>query len=57
MLALKEFGLKALPTERGEVKPVDCPTVDGRALAPKKLWQGESGKERIINIRSSCLQA
>ncbi len=25
---IKEFGLKALPTERGKVKPVDCPTVD-----------------------------
>ena len=22
---IKEFGLKALPTERGKVKPVDCP--------------------------------
>ena len=27
---IKEFGLKALPTERGKVKPVDCPTVDDR---------------------------
>lgn len=27
---IKEFGLKALPTERGEVKPVDCPLVDDR---------------------------
>ena len=27
---IKEFGLKALPTERGKVKPVDCPLVDGR---------------------------
>ena len=25
-----EIGLKALPTERGEVKPVDCPLVDDR---------------------------
>lgn len=25
---IKGFGLKALPTERGKVKPVDCPTVD-----------------------------
>ena len=32
MLALKEFGLEALPTGRGEVKPVDCPTVDDRCL-------------------------
>lgn len=27
---IKEFGLKALPAERGKVKPVDCPTVDDR---------------------------
>ena len=27
---IKEFGLKTLPTERGEVKPVDCPLVDDR---------------------------
>lgn len=54
---IKEFGLKALPTERGEVKPVDCPTVDDRALAPKKPWQGEAGKARITNIRGSRLKA
>lgn len=27
---IKKFGLKALPTERGKVKPVDCPLVDER---------------------------
>lgn len=27
---IKEFGLKSLPTERGKVKPVDCPLVDDR---------------------------
>lgn len=27
---IKEFGLKALPTERGKVKPVDCPLVHER---------------------------
>ena len=27
---IKEFGLKTLPTERGKVKPVDCPLVDDR---------------------------
>uniref|UniRef100_UPI004027F63C RNA-guided endonuclease TnpB family protein n=1 Tax=Phocaeicola dorei TaxID=357276 RepID=UPI004027F63C len=27
---IKDFGLKALPTERGKVKPVDCPLVDER---------------------------
>ena len=53
---IKEFGLKALPTGRGEVKPVDCPTVDDRALAPKKPWQGEAGKaRRCWCLRGSCL--
>lgn len=32
---IKEFGLKALPTERGEVKPVDCPLVDDRPCVLK----------------------
>ena len=32
---IKEFGLKALPAERGKVKPVDCPTVDERPRALK----------------------
>lgn len=41
---IKEFGLKALPTERGKVKPVDCPTVDERprvlkSRGSKKPWQ------------------
>lgn len=27
---IKDFGLKGLPTKRGNVKPVDCPTVDDR---------------------------
>ena len=47
------INLKVLPAERGEVKPVDCPTVDGRALAPEKPWQGEAGKER----RHWCLRS
>ena len=32
---IKEIGLKTLPTERGEVKPVDCPLVDDRPCALK----------------------
>ena len=43
---IKEFGLKALPTERGKVKPVDCPLVDDRPRVLKKQWQEEAGKER-----------
>ena len=33
---IKEFGLKALPTERGKVKPVDCPLVDDRPRVLKR---------------------
>jgi hypothetical protein len=33
LLFIHSFGLKALPTERGKVKPVDC---------PKKQWQEEA---------------
>lgn len=32
---IKEFGLKALPTERGKVMPVDCPLVDDRPCVLK----------------------
>ena len=32
---IKEIGLKALPTERGEVKPVDCPLADDRPCVLK----------------------
>lgn len=39
---IKEFGLKALPTERGKVKPVDCPTVDER---PRVLKSRGSKKQ------------
>ena len=42
---IKEFGLKALPTERGKVKPVDCPTVDGRCLYNLKS-RGRRKQER-----------
>lgn len=39
---IKEFGLKALPTERGKVKPVDCSTVDER---PRVLKSRGSKKQ------------
>ena len=32
---IRDFGLKTLPVECGEVKPVDCPTVDERPRALK----------------------
>lgn len=34
---IKDFGLKALPTERGKVKPVDCPLVDERPRVLKAM--------------------
>ena len=43
---IKNFGLKALPVERGKVKPVDCPIVDERRSRPKKQRQVEAGKKR-----------
>lgn len=42
---IKESGLKALPSERGKVKLVDCPTVDDRPPCPEKPWQ-EEDKEK-----------
>ncbi len=39
---IKEFGLKALPTERGKVKPADCPLVDDR---PRVLKSNDRKKQ------------
>lgn len=39
---IKEFGLKALPTEHGKVKPVDCPRVDDR---PRVLKSNDRKKQ------------
>lgn len=39
---IKEFGLKALPSERGKVKPVDCPLVDDR---PRVLKSNDREKQ------------
>ena len=55
ILSLKEFGLKVLPTERGEVKPVDCPTVDERPCVLKSNGRMKQEKRRDISLRSSCL--
>lgn len=41
---IKEFGLKTLPTERGEVKPVDCPLVDDRPRVLKS--NGRKNQEK-----------
>lgn len=52
---IKEFGLKALPTERGKVKPVDCPTVDDRPSVLKNRGRKKQEKRGDISLRSSCL--
>lgn len=52
---IKEFGLKALPTERGKVKPVDCPTVDERPRVLKNRGRKKQEKRGDISPRSSCL--
>ena len=45
---IKEFGLKALPTERGEVKPVDCPLVDDRPRALKSNDRKKQEKRGLL---------
>lgn len=45
---IKEFGLKALPTERGKVKPVDCPTVDDRPRVLKSRGRKKQEKEEVL---------
>ena len=52
---IKEFGLKALPSERGDVKPVDCPTVDDRPRVLKSRGRRKQEKRGNISLRSSCL--
>ena len=44
---IKEFGLKALPAERGKVKPVDCPTVDERPRALKSRGSKKQEKRGL----------
>lgn len=52
---IKDFGLKALPTERGKVKPVDCPTVDDRPRSLKSRGRTKQEKRGEYSPRSSCL--
>lgn len=47
---IKEFGLKALPTERGKVKPVDCPLVDDRPRVLKSNGRKKQEKRRDISL-------
>ena len=52
---IKEFGLKALPSERGKVKLVDCPTVDDRPRVLKSRGRKKQEKRRDNSLRSLCL--
>ena len=47
---IKKFGLKALPTERGKVKPVDCPLVDDRPRVLKSNGRKKQEKRGGITI-------
>ena len=44
---IKDFGLKALPTERGKVKPVDCPLVDERLRVLKSNGRKKQEKRGL----------
>lgn len=52
---IKDFGLKALPTERGKVKPVDCPLVDERPRVLKSNGRMKQEKRGDYSPQSSCL--
>lgn len=51
---IKEFGLKALPTERGKVKPVDCPLVDERHRVLKSNGRKKQEKRGGISISEAA---
>ena len=51
---IKEFGLKALPTERGKVKPVDCPLVDDRPRVLKSNGRKKQEKRGGIDISEAA---
>lgn len=51
---IKEFGLKALPSERGDVKPVDCPLVDDRPRVLKSNDRKKQEKRGGIGISEAA---
>ena len=51
---IKEFGLKALPTERRKVKPVDCPLVDDRPRVLKSNGRKKQEKRGGITISEAA---
>lgn len=51
---IKEFGLKALPSERGKVKPVDCPLVDDRPRVLKSNGRKKQEKRGGTGISEAA---
>lgn len=51
---IKEFGLKALPTERGKVKPVDCSLVDDRPRVLKSNGRKKQEKRGGTGISEAA---
>lgn len=51
---IKEFGLKALPTERGKVRSVDCPLVDDRPRVLKSNGRKKQEKRGGIGISEAA---
>ena len=54
LLFIHSFGLKALPTERGKVKPVDCPLVDDRPRVLKSNGRKKQEKRGGIGISEAA---
>ena len=53
---IKKFGLKALPTERGKVKPVDCPTVDERPRVLKSRGRKKQEKRGLTKFEAHAFR-
>lgn len=51
---IKEYGLRALPTERGKVKPVDCSLVDDRPRVLKSNGRKKQEKRGGIGISEAA---
>ena len=53
---IKDFGLKALPTERGKVKPVDCPLVDDRPRVLKSNGRMKQEKRGLLQSEAHAFR-
>ena len=54
LVALNKFGLRALPTGRGKVKPVVCPTVDDRLRVLKSRGREKQEKRRGVGTSEAA---